>query len=154
MKFTEEVVIDRALGHVMQLADNPDNIRHLQPELVSIELLNGPPRQPGAKSRLVYNINGRRMEMIETIVVNNIPEETTSTYETKGLVHTITNRFVELDDNSTKMISDNDLHFTGFMKLMGKVVQGELVKQSKKNIANFKAFAESHPGHGDGPATA
>lgn len=39
----------------------------------------------GAKSKLVFNENGRKTEMIETFTVSNFPDEFSAKYETKGV---------------------------------------------------------------------
>ncbi|MDO8649005.1 MAG: SRPBCC family protein [Candidatus Peregrinibacteria bacterium] len=44
MKFTHEVTINLPVARVVELADNPDNLKYWQPELVSFEHFTGATR--------------------------------------------------------------------------------------------------------------
>ena len=65
MKYRCEVIINLPRERVVELFDNPDNMSQWQPGLQSFEHLSGEPGQPGTKSKLVYDMNGRRVEMVE-----------------------------------------------------------------------------------------
>ncbi|MGZ5244525.1 MAG: SRPBCC family protein, partial [Bacteroidia bacterium] len=75
MKFTVETEINQPVEKVVKLFDNPENMKHWQPGLISFETISGTPGQPGAKARLKYKMGKREIEMIETITVNKLPEE-------------------------------------------------------------------------------
>jgi uncharacterized protein YndB with AHSA1/START domain len=111
MRFTKEIIISQPLGRVLELLDDPEHIKQWQPDLLSITPLGGTPGRPGAKSSLAYEVNGRQVNLIETIVARNLPKENTATYETNGMVHTISNRLSAVDGKTTKMVSDNHIQF-------------------------------------------
>ena len=67
MKYKLEIEIDLPRKKVIDLFDNPDNMRHWQEGFVSFEPLSGTPGQVGAKSRLKYIMGKRDIEMVETI---------------------------------------------------------------------------------------
>ncbi len=142
MKYTVDITIDLPRTKVIALFDNPDNMRKWQPDLISFEPISGNPGQPGAKSKLHYKMGKREIVMIETITQNQLPEEISGTYETKGVFNTISNRFEETNGNQTKWISENEFQFSGFMKLMGLFMKGAFPKQTLKFMNQFKAFAE------------
>lgn len=52
--------------------------------LQSFEHLSGTPGQVGARSKLVYKMSKRHIEMIETITVRKLPQEFSGTYEADG----------------------------------------------------------------------
>lgn len=143
MNYKVDITIDLPRSKVIELFDNPDNMKKWQPELVSFEAISGDPGQPGAKSRLLYKMGKRDIEMIETVTSNNLPDEMAGTYETKGVYNVISNRFIELDEQKTKWISENEFQFTGFMKLMGFFMKSAFPKQTLKIMNQFKTFAET-----------
>ncbi len=85
MKYSGEVIINLPRERVIELFDNPGNMPKWQPGLQSFEPLSGEPGQPGAQSKLVYDMNGRRVEMVETIVTRNLPDEFSGTYKAKDV---------------------------------------------------------------------
>lgn len=143
MKYTTEIEINLPIRNVIELFDNPDNLKHWMQGLQSFEAISGTPGQPGAKSRLRFKMGNREMEMIETITKRNLPEEFTGTYEVKGVFNIVKNSFVPLSDNKTKYITENEFQFQGLMmKLMAWLMPGAFKKQSLKYQQDFKAFAE------------
>jgi hypothetical protein len=95
MKYTLEIIINKPRAEVIELFNNPDNLIKWQPGLQSYTHISGEQGKPGAKSKLKYDMNGRKIEMIETISVNKLPDEFSGTYETKGVFNTYENYFYE-----------------------------------------------------------
>jgi hypothetical protein len=143
MKFCCEIDIDLPREKVIELFDNPENMKHWQPGLMSFEPLSGTPGQPGAKSRLKYKMGQREIEMIETITVRNLPDEFSGTYEAKGVFNLVSNHFKPLPGDRTLIVSDNEFRLSGFMKLFGLLMPGSFSKESYKHLQRFKEFAES-----------
>ena len=142
MQYTVEIDIELPRTRVIELFDNSDNMSKWQKGLISFEPISGDPGQPGATSKLVFQMGKRRIEMIETITVRNLPEEFSGTYDAPGVHNVISNRFVELTPERTRWTSENVFEFKGFMKLMGVAMKGAFPKQSLKYMQDFKAFAE------------
>lgn len=143
MKYRLEIDIDLPRDKVIELFDNVDNLKHWQPELVSFSHLSGTPGQVGAKSRLLYNMGGREMEMIETILERNLPDTFFGTYEIEGIWNQIDNRFIVLNDRKTRWQLDSEFRGGGIMKIMIWLMPGMFKKQSFKYMQQFKAFAEA-----------
>jgi hypothetical protein len=142
MNYTVEIDIDLPRDRVIELFDDPENLPRWQRGLVSFEHQSGEPGQPGATSRIVFQMGSRQLEMIETVTLRNLPEEFAGTYEAPGVHNIISNRFVELAPDRTRWISENEFRFSGFMKVMGVAMKGTFPKQSLKYMQDFKAFAE------------
>lgn len=142
MKYTVETEINLPIARVVELFDDPENLKHWQPGLISFEPISGTPGQPGAKSRLKYKMGKRDIEMIETITVRNLPDEFSGTYEAKGVFNIVKNYFRAVSENKTKYISENEFQFKGFMKLIGFLMPGAFRKESEKYLQQFKEFAE------------
>ncbi len=143
MKYTIEIEINKPIDRVIELFDNPDNLKEWMMGLQSFEHLSGEMGQPGAKSKLVFDHKGRRTEMIETIVARNLPDEFSGTYEANGVLNTQKNHFTKVDENTTRWTSYTEFKFSNFMmKLMGALMPGMFKKQSMKFAQSFKAFCE------------
>lgn len=142
MKYVVDIEIDLPINRVVELFDNPDNMPKWQPDLVGLELMTGVPGQAGTKSKLLYKMGKRDVEMIETIEKNNLPDELLGIYETKGVYNVISNRFEEVSPKKTKWISENEFHFSGVMRVIGLFTKGAFPRQTIKMMNQFKEFAE------------
>ena len=142
MKYTNQIEIDLPRQRMIELFDNPENMKQWQPGLQSYEFISGKPGEEGSKMRLKYKMNNRDLEMIETIIKRDLPDEFSGTYEAKGVYNIVKNRFVSLGPNRTKWISETEFRFSGFMKILGFLFPGMFKKQSQKFMEMFKEFAE------------
>jgi hypothetical protein len=142
MKYTTEIEINLPVEKVVSLFDNPDNLKKWMKGLVSFEPVSGVPGQVGAKSRLMFNMQGRKIEMIETITVRNLPAEFSGTYEAKGVYNIVRNRFADIGNGRTNYSTEQEFRFSGFMKIIGMLMPGTFKKQSMKYLEDFKVFAE------------
>lgn len=143
MKYTTEIEINQPIDKVIALFDNSDNMKKWMEGLQSFEHLSGTAGQVGSKSRLVFKMGKRELEMIETVTVKDLPREFSGSYEAKGVFNIVKNKFVSLPDNRTRYISEQEFQFKGFMKLFGLLMPGAFKKQSMKYLTDFKKFAES-----------
>ena len=109
---------------------------------MSFDPISGEPGQPGAKSNMVFQMGKRRIEMVETITVRNLPDEFSGTYEAPGVWNEVQNHFAELGPDETRWTTHNEFRFKGFMKVMGFLMPGMFRKQSYKYLQMFKTFAE------------
>lgn len=142
MEYTVQIDIELPRDEVIALFDNPDNLFKWQQGLQSFTHESGEPGQPGATSRMVFLMGKRRIEMVETITVRNLPDEFSGTYDTAGVFNLVENRFTELSPTSTRWESRNVFQFRGIMRIIGFLFKGAFPKQSLKFMEDFKAFAE------------
>jgi hypothetical protein len=143
MKYQVEVGLDLPRKRVIDLFDSFENLKKWQPGLKSVEHMNGEVGHPGAKSKLFYDMNGRKIEMIETIIERDLPDVFSGTYDAKGVHNIVENRFIEDGADKTRWVIDTEFQFSGLMKLMGFFMKGAFPKQTLDNMNNFKTFAES-----------
>lgn len=145
MKFTSEIEINVPVSRIVELFDNADNLTKWMDGLQSFDHLSGVPGQPGAKTKMVFKMGSREIEMIETITVRNLPDEFTATYDADGVINIVKNRFIKLPESKTKYITENEFQFKGFMKIIALLMPGSFKKQSYKFMEDFKKFAETQP---------
>lgn len=145
MKFTCFVDINLPRERVVELFDNPDNIPKWQDGFQGFKHLNGEPGTPGAQSMIYYQQGKRTMELLETIIVGNLPEEFTAKYEHKHMTNTMQVLFTSLDAQTTRYTSNIEYtKFNGFLpKLMAFLFPSMFKKQVQKWLDQFKTFAEN-----------
>jgi len=143
MKYTSEIMLDLPRDRVVELFDNPDNLAKWQEGLQTFEHISGVPGEPGATSKLTFDINGRKLEMIETILVRNLPDEFTGTYDAKNVHNVVRNLFYEDGPNRTRYVSENEFIFSGIMKVVALFFGGSFRKTTDKYLQDFKKFVES-----------
>lgn len=143
MKYTVQTVIEKPIDFVIQLFDDPDNLHKWMKGLEKFEHLDGEPGKQGAKSKLTFNINGRKMVLTETILDRNLPTIFKASYDSKGVHNIIEARFEKADDTRTTYISMEEFQFSGIMKLLAPLMSSIFKKQSQKNLSDFKNFVES-----------
>ena len=93
MRYETDVVIDLPRERVVALVMDPALVPLWQKECVRRTPLDGEHGQPGAKTEVVTQMNGREMTMIETITCNDLPNGFSETYETAGVWNGIDHHF-------------------------------------------------------------
>ena len=142
MRYQTELTINLPRARVIELFDSFDNLKKWQPGLVSHEHISGEAGQPGAKTKLVYDMGRRRMEMLETIITRDLPDEFSGTYDAKG-VHNIVRNYFHDRGETTLWVLDSDFRFHGVMRLMSLFMPGRMFKkQTRQTMEAFKDFAE------------
>ncbi len=142
MKYSVEIIINLPRTKVIELFDSTENLYKWQPGLISFEHESGTAGEVGAKSRLEYKMGKREIKMVETITVRNFPDEFSGIYEAKGVWNEVKNYFQEVDENTTKLVSENEFRCSGFMKLFALLLPGSFKKETMKYLKYFKEFAE------------
>lgn len=143
MKYTVETTINKPLAEVIRLFDSQENLFKWMEGLTSFEPISGTPGEVGAKSKMVFNVKNKTVELIETITRKDLPNSFDGTYETNGVYNIVKNKFIALPDNTTKYISDQEFQLSGLLKIFGFLMKGAFKKQSLKYLEDFKRFAES-----------
>ena len=143
MRYKTELTINLPRARVIEHFDSFDNLKDWQPGLISHEHLSGEPGRPGAKTKLLYDMGKRRMEMIETIITRDLPDEFSATYDAKGVHNIVRNTFHDQGD-TTLWILDSDFRFHGLMRLVSIFMPSRMFKtQTRETMEAFKTFAET-----------
>ena len=142
MRYELEINIALPRDKVIELFDSFENLKEWQEGLTEIEHLSGEPGQPGAKTRLLYITGKRRMDMIETIVERNFPDEFSGTYDAQGVHNIVRNYFYDQGD-TTRWVLDTEFQFHGYMRILSIFMPASMFrKQTRSSMEAFKAFAE------------
>ena len=141
LKFEAEIKASRDL--VWAIFDNPDNLSRWQPTLESLTHLAGDPGQPGAVSELVYNENGKKVTMTETVTERRKPHFMAGTYDNDRATSLIVNQFEEIDANTTRFISYSNMNFKGIMKILSLFVARSIRARVEADLSRFKLLVET-----------
>jgi len=141
MKFSCHVDINEFRARVVELFDDPNNLDKWQDGYKGYEHISGEHLEPGAKYRIYYE----KFELIETLMIRNLPLEISGFYEHKHMDNTMVNRFIELPNGYTRY--EAEIEYTRishpFMKLMSWIAPGMFKKQVMKWMVQFKEFVET-----------
>jgi uncharacterized protein YndB with AHSA1/START domain len=143
MKFRHEIVIDADPQTVWATFDNPENMKSWQPTLESFTRKSGEDGQPGAVAELVYDENGRKVTLVETITERREPHFMASTYESEAGNALIVNHFEDAGDGRTRWTMYGNQTFSGIFRLLGLFVAGSIRKRNETMMNNFKLLAET-----------
>lgn len=143
MKYKCSLTINLPIHKVVALWENENYFKEWQDGFQSIELLSGEPNTKGAKSKIIF-AGKRKIELLETIILSDLPREKKAIYEHIHMTNTQTTRFKAISEGQTQYISEVEyLKFNGIMvKLMAKLFPNKFKQQSQKWMDQFKAFAE------------
>jgi uncharacterized membrane protein len=144
MKYTCSVEINLPINKVLALWENEANFKEWQDGFKSIEHLTGTPNTKGATSRIILQ-DKQKIELLETIVVYNLPQEKTALYEHIHMTNSQTSRFEEINSKKTLYTSEVEyLQFNGIMiKIIARLFPSKFKAQSQKWMQQFKHFSES-----------
>lgn len=129
---------------VIALWEDEANFEFWQDGFVSIELVSGVKNSVGAISHICIQQGKMKIELKETLLVNNLPLEKTARYVHKHMINTQTTRFEMVNEDVTRYISEVEYtYFNGLtLKIMAKLFPNKFKAQSQKWMLQFKKFAE------------
>ncbi len=141
MKFSCTIDINKPVNKVCEVFKDPNNLALIQKGFKSKEQLSGAQGKKGSKSKMIYD----NMELIETILIDDLPDEFEALYEHKYMTNTMKVHMIPLTVNSTRYVTT--VHYTkfnGFVpKIIAKVYPGLFKNQVNKWLWKFKEFTEN-----------
>jgi uncharacterized membrane protein len=143
MKYSCSIEINAPIDKVVSLWENEDYFKEWQEGFERIEHLEGTPHTNGAKSKIILN-QKVRIELLETIISNDLPKEKIGLYEHIHMTNTQASRFETLSNGNTLYTSEVEYtKFNGFMiKMMAMFFPSKFKEQSQKWMEEFKLFVE------------
>ena len=141
MKFTCSIDINAPRSKVVSVFLDASKQHHFQDGFIRKELLIGKINEVGTKSKLIY----KKLELIETIQLNNLPDTFKGLYEHKHTTNTMHVTFTSLTPETTRYISEIDyIKLNGFIiKMMMKLFPGMFKNQVDTWMRQFKTYIEN-----------
>lgn len=152
MKYTLSIDIALPRQRVIELLEDPV----LRPKwlrgLVSHEVVRGADGQVGSESRVIFQSGNQTMECTESITrrepanLHDIASDSSVHFEREivadGMWSAAREHLTESGPENTLWVSENEYRFTGPMRLVAPLMRGSFIKQSRRHMEDFKAFAE------------
>ena len=148
IKYSEEIVINSNIDKVVDLFDNPYNMKQYMYGFESYTIVKGNINEIGTISEININFNDNgktesKIIMVEKILSNNLPIEKKLQYTSNGILNIVTNKFEKISDNQTKFINEQEFVFNTYMKLLFYFSKSSLKYQTRLYLNNFKDFVEN-----------
>lgn len=142
MKFKAVVEIDESLDKLVGLIQDPECTLQWLEGLVSVEHVSGDFRQPGAKSKVVFESAAGKMLITETVLSNELPKEYRIRYDGQGYTSFSNYSFEAITPKRTKFTMDQEIELKGALKLAAGLIRGTVKRQLQRSAESFKRFAE------------
>lgn len=143
MKLKFEQVIDADLATVWAAFDNAENMKRWQLNHESYTQTSGEPGRPGSTAELVFDENGKRVVLTETVTERREPDFLAGTYDSPHGTTLIVNHFEAVGENATRWTSWCNFTFNGFMKLMSLFIAGAIRRRTEGDMQRFKLMVET-----------
>ncbi|SDB44925.1 hypothetical protein SAMN03097699_1411 [Flavobacteriaceae bacterium MAR_2010_188] len=145
MKYQNEIVITAPIGEVYPKFCNPEHLRNWQRGLTTLEHISGNPQKEGSRTKMVYNLNGQKMELLQTIEKIVSPNEFSVIFGSEGMDNFQNNLFSENQRGDTIWVSKNEFIPLNFkMRLFMALFPSTFKKQSRQYMKNFKKYMEQN----------
>ncbi len=146
MKFQSSVDVDLPQDLTAALYNDPRFYKEWQNGFISYTPVSGEPRTVDAKAKVLFAYGKRRMELLETIQVMNLPLEITALYEHEHMVNSMIVHFTALPGQRTRITTGiGYVRFIGIIpKIMSWLMSGMYRKQNQQWLDRFKLFAEDY----------
>ncbi len=142
MKFTCSIDINANIDKVQFVFLDASKLQYYQDGFRSKTLISGTEGSIGAKSQIVYE----KLELMETILTNNLPGEFLALYEHKHMTNTMRVELISIAKDRTQYVTEIEYtKFNGFViKVIAKLFPSMFKKQVQKWLEQFKNYIENN----------
>ncbi len=143
MKYQNKIIITAPIGEVYPKFCNPDNLKKWQRGLKMLEHISGNPQKEGSRTKMVYNLSGKKMEVVQTIEKISSPNEFSVIFGSDGMDNFQNNLFSENQRGDTIWVSKNEFVPLNFkMRFFMALFPSTFKNQSKQYMKDFKLYME------------
>ena len=143
MKQKFEIEIDASATRVWAAFTNPTNMKRWVQNFESITVTSGEAGQPGSTADVVFNENGKKVVLKETVTERREGTFFAGTYESPHGATLIVHHFEPVDDHTTRWTSWCNFTFKGFMRFLSLFIAGAIRKRTEGDMARFKLMVET-----------
>ena len=144
MKFTSEVEIADDYRTVAEIWSNEAYFHRWQDGFQKKIALFGRKGEVGCKSEIFYNQGKSSMQLVETVLKNDLPESFSAKYEHSHMDNILNVHFMSSGEHQTTLNYEVDyIAFRGIMpRIMSFLFPGMFKRQVQKWLNQFKRFVE------------
>ncbi len=145
MKFGGTIIINQPYEKLATLFADTNNLKEWQDGFKRKELISGVEGENGAVSSIHLSQGKRDMELVETIIDNQLPHYFEAMYHHKHMDNTLKTSFTPINDSQTEYKTEGEYTRINWIlpKLMALLFPSMFRKQAYKWMENFKRFVES-----------
>ncbi|QSS97582.1 SRPBCC family protein [Psychroflexus sp. ALD_RP9] len=142
MKYVEEITINTTLDKVIEIFEDEKQLKHWQRGLLKSRLIKGKAGEVGSVRKLKIDLDLSTVSMREEMIYKNLPYEWFAEYRSAGLVSIQKNYFQQVE-GSTLWKSKSEFKFSGYMKMISKLLPSIFKERSKIIMKDFKDYIEN-----------
>ena len=145
MKFGGTIIINQPYEKLAALFADTNNLKEWQDGFQKKELISGIEGENGAVSSIYLSQGKRDMELVETIIDNQLPHYFEATYHHKHMDNTLKTSFTPINGSQTEYKTEGEYTRINWVmpRLMAILFPSMFRKQAYKWMKNFKQFAEN-----------
>ncbi|MGB0885657.1 MAG: SRPBCC family protein [Chitinophagales bacterium] len=144
MKFSCKVEINASINKIVTELTKVQNMKKWMKGFQYYKLLKGDFFEEGSETIIMLHIAGKKIEMKEIILENNLPNSFKSKYETDGVINYVINEFEYLEEEKTCWIQHQEFRFNSLaVKMFSTLVVSIFKTFGKSILTDFKNFVES-----------
>lgn len=141
MKYSVETEIDLHRDGVVALLTDHDKRRHWQAGFKGAEALEGTPGTVGATTKLTFQVGPQDFDMIETILIKDLPYEYCVSYVSSQSASISRSQFTELSGNRTLWCVDMEIKVSGAQKILAFFRPDTFRQQTQASMQSFANYA-------------
>jgi hypothetical protein len=142
MKSTFDIEVRVPRAKLAELFADATNNPKWMDDVERIEALSGQLGMTGSRYRMVPK-SGKR-DFVVTVVARDLPNEVRLRLDGSGVVVSITDRFADVSQRVTRLVSEEVFTFKGpISKVIGVLAQKRIKNAHRRHMESFKRFAEA-----------
>lgn len=141
MKYSVETEIDLHRDGVVDLLTDHEKRRHWQAGYKRSEPIEGTPGTVGATTKLTFQVGPQDFDMIETILLRDLPHSYSVSYVSSQSASISQSTFTELADNRTLWRVDMEIKVNGVQKILAFLRPDTFRMQTEALMQNFANYA-------------
>lgn len=143
MKLKFKTEIDAPIDTVWAAFNDAGQMGRWMQNFHSFNVVSGEAGQPGSSAELVFDENGRKVVLTETVTDCREPDFLATSFESPHGTTTIVHHFESLETDRTRWSSWCNFSFRGFMRFMSLFIGGVIRRRTEGDMARFKLMVES-----------
>jgi len=144
LAYTKEIIVNVTRDRAFEMFEDSDHYAEWQDGFQSMELVSGAFGTPGSTYKIMFDMNGRVMELDETLIERRVPEYIHLEFQAgKTVWNGMEYTFTDLGDGRTKIHIDCVFKCKGFVAVMAFFMPFMFKNQTQKYLDGFKAYAEA-----------
>lgn len=144
LSYFKEVTVNIPRERAFELMEDSSRFGEWQDGFVSFEHKTGDWGEPGSTYELHYKMQGREIQMKETLIERRAPEVVRLTFEAGDAVwNSVDYTLTDNGDGTTHMRLDTVFKCKGITAVMAFFMPFMFKNQTQKSLDDFKAWAEA-----------